>query len=124
MTSRAMTSRRMKRSNGPNVVVAAVVVAVARKRKAPAKKTKPLPKRLRKRWRMRPPFLRMQRKQVAKSPKKRRNVPVVVDVDEVAGSIKSRGGTLAAEPDDMPWGARAFSLVDPDGFQLTISSTE
>lgn len=44
------------------------------------------------------------------------------DVDAVAESVKSRGGTLASEPADMPWGARAFDLVDPDGFALTISS--
>jgi len=44
------------------------------------------------------------------------------DVDEVAAAIKSRGGMLESEPEDMPWGARAFSLVDPDGFQITISS--
>ncbi len=44
------------------------------------------------------------------------------DVDDVAVGIKSRGGELASEPADMPWGARAFDLVDPDGFSLTISS--
>ena len=44
------------------------------------------------------------------------------DVDEVAAAIKARGGTLAAEPADQPWGARTFDLVDPDGFQLTITS--
>ena len=44
-------------------------------------------------------------------------------VDEVAANIKARGGTLESEPADTPWGARAFALVDPDGFQLTISST-
>ena len=44
------------------------------------------------------------------------------DVDDVAAAIKARGGTLASEPEDMPWGARAFNLVDPDGFQLTITS--
>ncbi len=44
------------------------------------------------------------------------------DVDEIAGAIKGRGGTLASEPADMPWGARAFNLVDLDGFQLTITS--
>lgn len=48
----------------------------------------------------------------------------VQDVDELAAKIKERGGTLASEPDDMPWGGRAFSLEDPDGFQLTISSTD
>jgi uncharacterized glyoxalase superfamily protein PhnB len=44
------------------------------------------------------------------------------DVDYVAAAIKVRGGELASEPTDMPWGARAFDLVDPDGFQLTILS--
>ncbi len=44
------------------------------------------------------------------------------DVDEVAAAIKSRGGSLDQEPTDMPWGARAFRLTDPDGFKLTISS--
>ncbi len=43
------------------------------------------------------------------------------DVDELAAGIKERGGTLASEPADMPWGSRAFSLVDPDGFQMTIA---
>jgi uncharacterized glyoxalase superfamily protein PhnB len=28
---------------------------------------------------------------------------------------------VEAQPEDMPWGARAFSLVDPDGFKITIS---
>jgi uncharacterized glyoxalase superfamily protein PhnB len=45
------------------------------------------------------------------------------DVDALAAAIKERGGTLATEPADMPWGTRAFNLVDPDGFALTISST-
>jgi len=44
------------------------------------------------------------------------------DVDKLAAGIKARGGTLASEPADMPWGTRAFSVVDPDGFKLTISS--
>ena len=44
------------------------------------------------------------------------------DVDEIAAKIEERGGTLEVQPADMPWGARAFSLVDPDGFKLTISS--
>jgi lactoylglutathione lyase len=46
----------------------------------------------------------------------------VQDVDEIAALIKSRGGVLVSEPQDMPWGARVFQLVDPDGFKLTISS--
>ena len=44
------------------------------------------------------------------------------DVDDVAAAIKARGGELASEPADQPWGARTFDLVDPDGFLLTISS--
>ena len=44
------------------------------------------------------------------------------NVDEVAKRIKQHGGTLEAEPANMPWGARMFRLRDPDGFKLTISS--
>ena len=43
-------------------------------------------------------------------------------IDAVANGIKERGGTLATEPADMPWGARVFRLVDPDGYKLVISS--
>lgn len=46
------------------------------------------------------------------------------DVDELAANIKTRGGILASEPTDTPWGTRAFSLTDPDGFQFTVSSIE
>jgi uncharacterized glyoxalase superfamily protein PhnB len=45
----------------------------------------------------------------------------VQDVDEVAKRIKEKGGRLDSEPADMPWGTRAFTLSDPDGFKLTIS---
>jgi uncharacterized glyoxalase superfamily protein PhnB len=44
------------------------------------------------------------------------------DVDEIAKGIKQRGGKLDSEPEDMPWGSRAFALTDPDGFKLTIST--
>jgi uncharacterized glyoxalase superfamily protein PhnB len=44
------------------------------------------------------------------------------NVDEIAERAKTNGATLESEPADMPWGARAFSLADPDGFKLTISS--
>jgi uncharacterized glyoxalase superfamily protein PhnB len=44
------------------------------------------------------------------------------DVDAVAHRIRENGGTLDSEPADMPWGARAFRLRDPDGFRLAISS--
>jgi predicted enzyme related to lactoylglutathione lyase len=44
------------------------------------------------------------------------------NIDEVAARIKANGGTLATEPADMPWGARMFRLVDPDGFRFSIST--
>ena len=43
------------------------------------------------------------------------------NVDELADRIKARGGTLATEPFDA-FGARAFRIVDPDGFRFVISS--
>ncbi|HEX2203984.1 MAG TPA: VOC family protein [Longimicrobium sp.] len=44
------------------------------------------------------------------------------DVDALALGIRERGGALASEPADTPWGMRAFRLEDPDGFRLVISS--
>ena len=43
-------------------------------------------------------------------------------VDQIAQRIKDLGGSLDSEPADMPWGARAFRVRDPDGFRLAISS--
>lgn len=45
------------------------------------------------------------------------------EVDDVAAAIEARGGSLESQPEDMPWGGRSFSMVDPDGFKLTISSS-
>lgn len=44
------------------------------------------------------------------------------DLDEIAEGIESRGGSLDSEPRDTPWGGRAFSVVDPDGFKITFST--
>ncbi len=44
------------------------------------------------------------------------------DIDELAAEIKARGGTLDQEPTDQPWGSRDFSVADPDGFKISISS--
>ena len=44
------------------------------------------------------------------------------EVDQIARSVKERGGTLDSEPADMPWGVRMFRLTDLDGFKLAISS--
>ncbi len=46
----------------------------------------------------------------------------VQDVDRLAADIVARGGELATEPKDQSWGARDFSVVDPDGFKITIST--
>lgn len=42
------------------------------------------------------------------------------DVDSIAARIKANGGTLAHEPKDE-WGMRAFALMDPDGYKITIA---
>lgn len=43
------------------------------------------------------------------------------DVDLIARRITDYGTTLDMEPKDMPWGARAFRVRDPDGFRWAIS---
>ena len=43
------------------------------------------------------------------------------NVDKIAAAIRSRGGHLASEPKDE-WGVRSFSLVDPTGYLITIST--
>jgi len=44
------------------------------------------------------------------------------DVDQLAAAIKARGGQLTHEPTDQPWGLRDFAVVDPDGFNISIST--
>lgn len=44
------------------------------------------------------------------------------NVDALARLIRERGGKLAEEPKDQPWGGRDFAVVDPDGFKITIGS--
>lgn len=46
------------------------------------------------------------------------------NVDQIAANIEARGGSLESQPEDMPWGSRAFTIRDPDGFTLTISSAD
>ena len=45
----------------------------------------------------------------------------IQDIDVIAKGIVARGGKLATEPTDMPWGARMFRIQDPDGFKLVFS---
>ena len=44
------------------------------------------------------------------------------NVDQIAANIEKQGGKLDAPPATMPWGARQFSITDPDGFKISISS--
>lgn len=46
----------------------------------------------------------------------------VQDLDKVVARIKKNGIVLEQELEEMPWGGRAFGVVDPDGFKLTITS--
>ena len=48
----------------------------------------------------------------------------VQDVDQLAARVKAAGYQLAEPPHDQPWGGRAFSVDDPDGFHLTIYRSE
>lgn len=43
-------------------------------------------------------------------------------VDDIAKRVTDAGWTLDTPPTDMPWGARAFRVRDPDGFRFAISS--
>jgi uncharacterized glyoxalase superfamily protein PhnB len=43
------------------------------------------------------------------------------DVDAIARRITDYGWALDTEPEDMPWGARAFRVRDPDGFRWSVS---
>lgn len=42
------------------------------------------------------------------------------DLDQLAHNIESRGGELAGPIQTHSWGARAFAVVDPDGFKISF----
>ena len=44
------------------------------------------------------------------------------DINAVAARAKAAGITLSKEPHDTEWGARAFEVMEPSGFALTIAS--
>ena len=46
------------------------------------------------------------------------NISVTEDIDAIANRIKASGGKLDSEPVDAAWGARYFTLTDPDGYKL------
>jgi predicted enzyme related to lactoylglutathione lyase len=43
------------------------------------------------------------------------------DIDALAKAITMRGGVLESPPADFSSGTRSFSVVDPDGFRLTLT---
>ncbi len=44
----------------------------------------------------------------------------VQDIDALGRRIQAAGFKLTEEPHDQPWGGRALSLDDPDGYHLTV----
>jgi uncharacterized glyoxalase superfamily protein PhnB len=48
-------------------------------------------------------------------------ITTTMDIDALAADIASRGGTLESPPATI-MGARAFRIVDPDGFRIAFSS--
>ncbi|MEK6688252.1 MAG: VOC family protein [Gemmatimonadota bacterium] len=43
------------------------------------------------------------------------------DIDALAAAAKAHGIALEKEPYDTAWESRAFDVIDPDGFALTVS---
>lgn len=44
------------------------------------------------------------------------------DIGAVAARAKAAGDTLHRDPHDTEWGTRAFEVIEPSGFLLTIAS--
>lgn len=44
------------------------------------------------------------------------------NIDELATRARQAGIKLTVEPHDTEWGTRAFEVIEPSGFLLTISS--
>lgn len=44
------------------------------------------------------------------------------DIDRLAANVKAAGIPLKGEPHDTEWGSRAFDVVEPSGFLLTIGT--
>jgi catechol 2,3-dioxygenase-like lactoylglutathione lyase family enzyme len=42
------------------------------------------------------------------------------DIDMLATRVKTKGGTLGHDVQDVGWGPRGFAIDDPDGYHLTI----
>ena len=46
------------------------------------------------------------------------------DIEELAERAKAAGIKLERGPAPLPWGPMAFTVVDPDGFKITINNPE
>jgi uncharacterized glyoxalase superfamily protein PhnB len=46
----------------------------------------------------------------------------IQDLEQVVTRIKQAGVTLEQDLAEMPWGGRAFTVVDPDGFRITFTN--
>ena len=46
----------------------------------------------------------------------------VQDLETVVARLKQAGVTLEQDLAEMPWGGRAFTVVDPDGFRITFTN--
>jgi len=42
------------------------------------------------------------------------------DIDVLATRVKTKGGVMAHDVQDIGWGPRGFAIDDPDGYHLTI----
>ena len=48
----------------------------------------------------------------------------IQDLETLVARIKQNGISLEQELEEMPWGGRAFTLVDPDGFRITLTNDD
>jgi uncharacterized glyoxalase superfamily protein PhnB len=46
------------------------------------------------------------------------------DIEALARQAKGAGNKLEREAGPLPWGPMAFSVIDPDGFRITIANPE
>jgi uncharacterized glyoxalase superfamily protein PhnB len=46
------------------------------------------------------------------------------DIEELADRVKAAGIQLEKGPGPLSWGPMAFTVVDPDGFKITIMKSE
>jgi uncharacterized glyoxalase superfamily protein PhnB len=46
----------------------------------------------------------------------------IQDLESVVARLKEAGVVLEQELAEQPWGGRAFTVVDPDGFRITFTN--